>query len=317
MKKIMSMLLALTMAFALCIPVSAAEISQSKSEERAYKIQELASLAGRAARSGDYELANSYESRIRALGGEILTYNELMTTMSKMGHVSTHASVINPPPNSDYVHFTKSETSNYRYGANYYDIVTITAVPWSDLAGYLHADGSIATTSPSVYNLATMIATDVLAKTVYGRVTSTLMTMGDYFNALGDSMSNYKTMSISRGDGTCLYAIDMDVNFQWIRLHGNSDYRMMVREARYSEVNYSTSVLASLTHANGKVDTYTYSKDTRTSQTPSGYGNLSGVCMAYQNDKIAEYNAGAFTIYIGSREAVIPALTVPPYMDII
>lgn len=316
MKKVLSVFLVVAMIFTLCIPAYAEE-SQLQAEAKSRRIQDLASLAGKAARDGDYELAYSYEDEIRMLGGEILTYEQFVSAVDDLSRTPSCAKSIDPPPNTDYVHFTKVTTKGYKYGQKSFDIITITATAWADNAGYLHHNGAAYTNSANNFNLVGVAASKALASTSFSNFTETIMTMLDFFSAVGDSMSNYTTMSVKKGDGQCLYSIDMQVNYQWVSPYGKEDYRMMVREARYSEVNYSTSILASVTNKNGKVDTYTKSKDYSTDDTPSGYGSLDRVCRAYLDGRLVEYPPNSFIITIGTTQVSVPPMNVPPDMGII
>lgn len=314
-KQVGTILLVVALIFALNVPANAVSTAY-QADINEQKIDELVTLAGKAARDGNLEKAYAYEEQIKALGTEILTYEEVKELTSELsGNIaSPQATDVNPPPNSSGVHFYRSENNNYRYNNKYYDIITIRAASWDGTNDWLHTEGEIKTSSPTTYSIASALGTTVV-KTILGGVASSLMTVSDIIQDANEATSECTNLSIDSKGGTCVYIIDMEVKFQWIRPHGNGDYILRVREAKYPEINYSVIVIAKIERKNGSIKTYTDSKDFDKSYTPTGYGGFSRVCQAYENGSIAEYRVPAFTIAIGTKSATISSMPLPPYME--
>ena len=277
-------------------------------------------LAGKAARDGDFAAAYEYERQIESLGVEIISCEEVHEFMVENGgeYVDTNSTEVYPPPNSSRVHFYKSTSLNYYYNNNRYDIVTIQAVSWDDTSDWLHCEGTIKSNQPTVYDVVSGLGMFVV-ETVVGEVSSGLMTVAGVLSAIGEGSSQTTTLTIQPGETVCTYAIDMDVKFQWIRPHGNGDYVLRVREARYAEINYGISLLTTTTLKNGSTKTFTVSDDFEKSYTPSNYGSLARVCQAYVagigNRNIVDYYVPDYDIIFLGKTTIIPSMQIPPYMD--
>lgn len=317
-KHIFSFTLIAAIILSMIAPVFAATTS-TQADALMQEVDTLITLASKAARDGDLELAHQYELQIEALGTEILSAEDVRELEAELSGNSTTdivplATDINPPSNNNKVHFYKTTTQNYYNGGQYYDIITIRAVSWDDTSSWLHTSGSITTSAVTTYSVVSDMSKAVMESIISS---APLMTVLDLFSSFSQSTSGYSSMTIGKDDGTCLYAIDMEVRHQWIRPHGNGDYVLRVRESKYSEINYSTSIIATATKTNGSIQTKTISNDYSGRYTPSQYGALNRVCQAYKNDAIAEYSAGSIPFTIGSKTVSIPAMTIPPYMDLL
>lgn len=324
-RRVVSIVLVLVIILSYTNSVSASS-TLIQSEEVLVRIDELIDLAGRAARDGKLDLAYQYEHQIEQLGADILSVEEVIEMERELCN-STNTdqaiSVMNvtKPTDSSAVHFYKTRRKYYYAStAQYYDIITIRAVSWDDTSNWLHDDGQIVTKKPHSFPLASAAASVVIGLILPERV-ALAVSLSDFLMAAGANTSNYTTFDIDENGGIATYSVDMEVRFQWICPYGSNDHVLRVRESKYSEINYTTTLNVKAKRNDGYTKTYSDSNTYFESYTPSEYGSLERVCEAYLNselypgDPIREYSAGPIMMTIGQRTVSIAALTIPPYMD--
>lgn len=312
-KRIISFVLALVIC--VCSVFSTCAASCSNDLQADY-IDELITLAGQAARSGNLELANKYEEQVQAMGVEVLSQEEIFSLTQELRGNSAETYSVPTPPDAPSVHWYRQTTTNYRNDGKYYDIIALRCVSWDDTSAWLHVDNQFVT-NPNAKSFGASAAINLVQVAVGQTPWSIISTIGDFFEAINKDISNYNTLSIDKKAITCYYSADISVTFYWVSLHGEDSYCLCVRENMLS-MNYSYLMRTSITQKNGKVDTINSG-----TITPGGeivykapqYGNLGRACQAYESDIIVNYNAGALKFNLAGDTVTLPEITIPPYMD--
>lgn len=313
-KKMISLLLVLALVVGIC-PTAFAAPAQSQRE----RADELISLAARAAKAGNLELAQEYERELQSLGVKVMTSEEVMQFGNEMtgGQTPAQTNGVVAPENTSAVHWYQYKPlENYRYEDKAYDIIQIVASSWDDTCEWLHMDKAAMKNSQKKSIPASITAQIIHAIAETASATKWTVTLGDFFSTLGEDIADFNTVDVGANDFTVYYSADYTVNFYWLSEHGADNYFLKAKDQKM-EMNYSYAGLVKLTHKDGHVDSKTVAETGNrllVYKSPT-YGNPNKACKAYQDETIAEDRIGNINLTILGTKHTIITRGLPPYME--